>query len=757
MPDRTANDAALEALRLLAVYDPDWAGKRNAVGFNQCDTRIGHWLASLEAIPERLVPLAVKLALRYKRQLPEELVRELEEHAASLPTPGPGARGVLAVVDGENRLSLSTPYDAAFVEELKTAPYEARRWDPAARQWVVDPVPAAARAVRRAFQATGWEVPPEAAAWIELVESLPPVHLDPGSGSIAVYTDSRETSEELGIDRIPGAAWDKDARAWRIPAAAPSLRRLRDALKKAGIPAPAWFDALLHRAEEEAASSASLSRATGLEEEVAREIEELRLRLRSVLPAGLELYPYQVAGVAFIEHAGGKALLADEMGLGKTVQALAWLALHPDVRPVVVFCPGMVRVHWARDAMKWLPGDTAEVVVAKDDVRRLCSRGLRAVAEPSGEASIVIVNYEAAARHADRLVALRPAGVVLDECQYIKEQSAQRTKAAVRVAKAARHVVALSGTPIVNRPAEFFTALNLLRPDMFPSWWKYAKRYCGLHHNGYGWDYSGATNTRELAEILRTQRIMIRRRKEDVLTDLPPKRRVGLDLECEDGGEIEDAVREALRELCSAEGRRWLESGGQAPGGVLASLSRLRHALGLAKVRAALPWLVDAAQQAPIVVFTHHEDAALAVRKGLREAGLRAEAVTGSRGAAERQAAVDAFQSGQLDALVLTYGAGGVGITLTRASDVVLLEREWVPAVEEQAEDRLHRIGQRSSVTVWVAVTDHEVDRTLHRVCESKRAVIGAVLGDGAARGREEASVLREFAAGLAAMGDVIE
>jgi SWI/SNF-related matrix-associated actin-dependent regulator 1 of chromatin subfamily A len=370
------------------------------------------------------------------------------------------------------------------------------------------------------------------------------------------------------------------------------------------------------------------------------------------------------------------------------------------------------------------------------------------VEAPSGRTGLVIANYEAVSRHVDALLSRKPAVVILDECQYIKERSAQRTQATLRLARTAKHVIALSGTPVVNRPAEFYNTLNLLRPDLFPSWWKYAKRYCALHHNGYGWDASGASNTQELSRLLREEGIMVRRTKDQVLHDLPPKRRVHQDVELltEDG--VEAAVRDARSALSTKEAGEWIRKGGAAPGEVLAALARLRRELGLAKAEASLDWLAELAASQPVVVFCHHRDVAGLLEQGLRERGLAVVSATGEDSASERQAAVDAFQSGQARVFIGTFGAAGVGITLTAASDVVLVERDWVPAVEEQAEDRCHRIGQRDSVTVWVLMSHHRVDQILNRTVERKRMVLQAVL-DGEARRREEASAMREFARAL--------
>jgi SWI/SNF-related matrix-associated actin-dependent regulator 1 of chromatin subfamily A len=743
----------LRGLRQLACLDPDHARSRNHVGFSAQWSEAGHRLAQLGALTPRQAVLAARICVTHRRQLPDEVVEAARAVLAETES-GPGAGGGVRV-DADGRLVLEFDYDPDAVAVVKSIPPRLRTWDASSRTWALEPDPRCARAARRVVEALELDTTPEAEAWIAELETMPvpPAWCVRGDGdSLLVATDDRSVSDTLGLSSL--GRWDHGDRAYRIPLALATLEALIERARKRGLGVPASAEALAALLRAEADERTKLSRSSGTEEEVAGELEALWARLREALPRGLELYPYQVAGVAFLERARGRAVIGDQMGLGKTVQALAWLALHPKLRPAVILCPGLVRLNWLREVRRWLPGETAEVVVGKADAARLRRVGVEGGVEaPTGTASIVIVNYESVARHADELTSRTPAAVVLDECQYIKERSAQRTKATLRVSRAARHVIALSGTPITNRPIEFYNVLNLLRPDLFRSWWAYANRYCGLHHNGYGWDASGATNTEELSRLLRGEGIMLRRTKDQVLQDLPPKRRVHLDVELLADEGVEEAVRGARAALATEQARRWLREGGAAPGDVLAALSRLRLQLGLAKAEAALGWLAELASDRPVVVFVYHREAARVIQDGLRERGLSVVTATGDSSASERQAAVDAFQAGRARVFVGTFGAAGVGLTLTTASDVVLAERDWVPAVEEQAEDRCHRVGQQGSVTVWVLMSDHRVDRLLNEAVERKRAVLRSVL-DGEAVRREEASAMREFARALAGEGD---
>jgi SWI/SNF-related matrix-associated actin-dependent regulator 1 of chromatin subfamily A len=222
-----------------------------------------------------------------------------------------------------------------------------------------------------------------------------------------------------------------------------------------------------------------------------------------------ELFPFQKKGVAFIEAKDGRALIGDEMGLGKTIQALAWLHLHPEKRPAIILCPASLKLNWAKEVRETLSG--------KQNIQVLQGTKLHTI---TGD--IVIINYDILNAWLEKLQALKPQVLIFDEAHYIKNNSAQRTKATKKLAKGIPHVIALTGTPIVNRPVEGFNIIQTIDKTVFPNWWTFVHRYCGAKHNGFGWDFSGATNKEELHKKL-TETVMLRRKKADVLPDLPDK------------------------------------------------------------------------------------------------------------------------------------------------------------------------------------------------------------------------------------------
>ena len=244
-----------------------------------------------------------------------------------------------------------------------------------------------------------------------------------------------------------------------------------------------------------------------------------------------ELLPFQKEGVAFA-LAREASLIADGMGLGKTAQAVGVINGDASIRRVLVVCPASVRIPWQRELEQWLDRSFAVAVAGVNSQKPLSGDG------------ITIINYDRLIRFTD-LEAYDLA--VLDECQYIKTPASRRTLAAFTIR--ARRRIALSGTPLLNRPIELYPVLRWLDPQRWPAggYFRFGQRYCAARHNGFGWDLSGASNLPELSALLRST-VMIRRTKAEVLPQLPPKIRTVIELQ---------PVR-GCGESCA---RRWISTG----------------------------------------------------------------------------------------------------------------------------------------------------------------------------------------------------
>lgn len=470
---------------------------------------------------------------------------------------------------------------------------------------------------------------------------------------------------------------------------------------------------------------------TGSKEEVKKLSRATALDVKIPSPEGLDYLPFQKAGIHFSKDKN--ALIADEMGLGKTIQAIGVLNLHPEYENILVICPASLRLNWQRELSKWLIKDYTIGVVNRSEYPE--------------NTSVVIINYDVVEKHKEKLDAVEWDMMIIDESHYLKNPKALRTKAILGKGKRnpgilAKHKLFLTGTPILNRPVELFPIINSLDPDRWNSFFSYAKRYCDAKGDGWGWDFSGASNLEELQDRLRST-IMIRRLKSEVLTELPPKRRQV----------IEIPATAELRKLVNQEKKTWREKEevienlrvAVALAKVSESVEDYRNAMRnlqegisakfteMAKLRQQIamlkvPYVVEHIQNASgkVVVFAHHKAVVAEFKK---ELGDEAVVLVGDTKMEDRQAAVDAFQNDpKIKYFIGSIQAAGVGITLTASSHVVFAELDWVPGNMSQAEDRCHRIGQQESVLVQHIVMEGSIDANMAQALIDKQEVIDKAL-----------------------------
>lgn len=444
----------------------------------------------------------------------------------------------------------------------------------------------------------------------------------------------------------------------------------------------------------------------------------------------LELFPYQVEGVrAIVKKFGGRALLADEMGLGKSAQALATAAFYKEW-PLVVVCPSSLRLNWKKEALLWLPAYLSEVdiCVVRKGSDKLYGR-------------MLIFSYEMAAKRAGEILALKPQMVVLDEAHYIKNKTAQRTKRLVPLCRAAPRCILLTGTPVLNRPIELWTQLEALNRS-FGKYWEYAQKYCNLKRGRFGWDVSGARNLPELNERLRST-VMVRRLKRDVLTQLPPKRRVKIVVEGVGRSTELEVIRGEVRDaLAKANGNMELARELLRKKTVKLSsiIFKAYSLIGAMKAEHVVSWTIDnSSSDSPLVVFAHHKLVLDAICRGLTEQGVSWVRIDGSTKLDARQDAVEKFQGGKAQVAVLSITAASTGITLTRSSDMLIAELPFGPGLAAQAEDRIHRVGQKNAALIRYMIAERTLDESLWRLINRKSEVTHAAL-DGHAQSSFEAS-----------------
>lgn len=448
--------------------------------------------------------------------------------------------------------------------------------------------------------------------------------------------------------------------------------------------------------------------------------EQIEERLSKVLAPGLKLRPFQLEGVAFAQQKDGRCIIAHQMGLGKTIQAIGYLGINPESRPGLVVCPSIVAKKWELEIKKWLPKERVYRVTSGDTV-------------VPRTVTMVVTTFDLLRRIPKQLGKFEFKVAVVDESHYLKNYKTARTKSFLSLCEDQKveQVLCLSGTPIVNRPAEFFTTLHLLRPNDYKSWTWFAKRYCGGKKTDHGWEATGATNTEELATRLKT--LMVRRLKKDVLSELPEKIRttIPIELTVSERNQYENLIEQAYEGKSSDH---------------LRAIGVARQYVGKVKAEAALAVIEDyLLQEEPLVVFAHHQDVIDLICAKCKQSGYRYGRIDGSVSQSDRGDIAKSFQDGELDVVILGIKSGGVGIDLYRASNVLMVERAWTPGDEEQAEDRTHRIGQLQQVTVKYLMVENSVDEMMDGLIEKKRKILEAVLDGGTPLTKESQDIRQDL------------
>jgi len=536
--------------------------------------------------------------------------------------------------------------------------------------------------------------------------------------------------ETVAIVKSAGAKWNPELKFWSIEVRPETLSNIQALIKRLQL----ITDPAIYKALEESKSKAEVN----LEASMAKDAD------LSVGGLGGSLLPFQKAGVKFMSD-NKSTIMADEMGLGKTVQALAALEYN-DAYPAIVICPASLALNWMKEAKKWLPkGRSVQLFDHKAGVE--------------GSPDLLILNYEKL-KHLPE--SYHKKAIIIDEAHRVKNHKAQRTLLAGIQAKGAEYRWLLTGTPIVNRPMELVSLLKILdKLGDFGGWYKFVMRYCAPKNKRIGnkvfTDYSGASNMQELKLNLRKS-CMIRREKTDVLPELPEKRSSVIPVEISNRSEYKKASQDLLsyiraRAKANAEfsdiiegldenhksqflARAAAENAGDAAvrkaeqAEVLVRINTLRQIAARGKLDMACEWMRDflgdgdGGCEKKLVVFTYHKDVLYAAKEMLDSMGVSSVTFCGDDSQEDREKAVSSFQEDPKTRVFLgTLSAGGEGITLTAASDVLFLEQGWKPSETQQAEDRCHRIGQKSSVTSYLLQATGTIEDWIFEMIESKKSV----------------------------------
>ena len=438
-----------------------------------------------------------------------------------------------------------------------------------------------------------------------------------------------------------------------------------------------------------------------------------------VLPPTLEaeLRDYQVDGFVWLSRLarwGAGACLADDMGLGKTVQAIAVMLDRAEEGPCLVVAPTSVCPNWAAEIARFAPTlRTYRLSAAGDRAALIAGLGAR---------DVLVCSYGLLHQAAEELAGRSWQMVVLDEAQAIKNAETKRAQAVQTLQAGFR--LALTGTPVENYLDELWSLFNFVNPGVLGSREGFQKRFARPVERD-----KDPHARQALRALIRP--FLLRRTKAAVLSELPPRTEQTLNVEMT---EAERAFYEALRQqsleriaaLDAPEGRRKIQ--------ILAEITRLRRAC-------CNPALVDAAAGVPsgklatflelvdelirnrhrALVFSQFVGHLELVRAALDARGIRYEYLDGSTPSNERERRVAAFQAGGADLFLISLRAGGTGLNLTAADYVVHLDPWWNPAVEDQASDRAHRIGQERPVTIYRLIMQDSIEQQILSLHRDKR------------------------------------
>ena len=566
------------------------------------------------------------------------------------------------------------------------------------------------------------------------------IRVDSNSNRLAVLFQYDVRLKDA-VKALPGARFDGIRKIWTVPSA--HAKTVLDFGRARGARIDPAIELLI---DTQAQAAQAVTAAPAPADAPAADAAPLLDLPASITDA---LRPYQRAGIDYLlEHR--KSFQADEMGLGKTLQALAATEACNGYK-LLVLAPASLLRNWRNEAGRWLPHRSVQII----------DKGKTAI-DPSAE--IVIASYDIAKNHAGILGA-RWVTVIADEAHALKSKKADRAVLATVVSRATNRWL-LSGTPIKNRPADLVEPLTMLgHLDALGGWETFVRRYCQGHkervrRNKYVWNIKGASNLSELHERLAV-RGFLRRMKADVLAELPAKIRTVLPIEIDaaaGGREIRDAET-ALRDVIAGKTRALADvatdDAAGRRGDVLGALARLRRSVGVAKVAAACEWIDGAlAQDEKLLVFGHHSDVLDGIEAHLRKKKIGYVRLDGSTPAQQRQDLVDRFQGDESVRVFLgSMSAAGQGLTLTAASQVLIVEQSWTPAEMDQAEGRAHRIGQTDTVMVTHLIAIGSIDEPVLELITTKRQTAAQAV-DGADAAQAAESIERMLLARFSAQAD---
>lgn len=424
------------------------------------------------------------------------------------------------------------------------------------------------------------------------------------------------------------------------------------------------------------------------------------------------LMPFQREGVVYALQRSGRIILADDMGLGKTIQALSVACAYRSEWPFLIVCPSSMRFAWKAAILKWVPSIPKEdILVITGGKDFLC------------DVQVIVINYDLLSKKQTELVARKMKLVIFDESHFLKNHKSLRCKAADAISRNANRLILLSGTPALSRPMELYSQISMVDRTLYPNPIDFGMRYCNGRKISFGsrdgYDFSGSSNMHELRLVLE-ERCMVRRMKTDVITQLPPKLRQVI--------ELDPTVVTTKNKVLQTQAKQMMASSlsNSEKRGILLQWF---HTTADAKKKAVQEYIKDLLEGGKkFICFAHHQVMMDSIGTLLEDQKVDYIRIDGSTSGFLREQFCKEFQTMDSKRVaLLSITAANAGITLTAAQLVIFAELFWNPGILIQAEDRAHRIGQTSSVTVQYLVATGTADDELWPMIQNKLEVLSKV------------------------------
>lgn len=422
--------------------------------------------------------------------------------------------------------------------------------------------------------------------------------------------------------------------------------------------------------------------------------------------------PYQITGCTYMLK-NKTCINADDMGLGKTFQAILTTEVA-ELFPCLVIAPGFLKYNWEK---QWNRVNIRNISVASSTKINL-------------DAEVIIINYDILARYSAQLSKIKFRSLVVDESHFVKNSKAQRSKAVYKISKKIEYKFLLSGTPVLNKPAELVHQLKILGifDKLFIDWKKFIYRYCNAKKTRFGLDYSGASNLIELNEILRLH-CLIRRKKNEVMADLPKVTENIIEIETDNKAAYNKAASNITEFLFEYGDIDAAVASTRAE--VITMLNVLKRLTIEGKLKNVELWLRNflESNDKKLVIFgvnTAPLEYLAKIFKGLL--------ITGSTNITERQIIVERFQNPNTERFLFgnisSIGTGVDGLQ-NICSDALVLQLPDTPAALWQAISRLDRIGQKEPVSINYAFAEHGIDFDTYDILQEKKVIADSIVDGG--------------------------